>query len=52
MNATEAEFKQVALDAVFTRSENPKQVVFGFHVDKSAQGVYTLETNSTRPFLK
>lgn len=32
--------------------ENPKRVVFGEHVNLQDRGVYGLETNSTKPFLK
>lgn len=50
--AVEVEYKQVGYDAVLNPRENCKKIVFGYHTDTSARGVYTLETNSERPFLR
>ncbi|KAJ8917668.1 hypothetical protein NQ315_005115 [Exocentrus adspersus] len=50
--AKEADFEEKSNEIYVTVKENPKEVVFGFHADKTTGGVYFLETNCEPPFLK
>ncbi|KAJ8968061.1 hypothetical protein NQ314_002500 [Rhamnusium bicolor] len=50
--AQEAIFKQIEYQVTIQVKENPREVIFGQHIDKSARGTYYFKTNAQAPFLK
>lgn len=50
--AIEAEYKEENHDVIVTQKPDGKAILFGYLTDTSTRGVYKLETNSEKPFLR
>lgn len=52
MKAEEATYVEKNYEVTITVKNNPKEVTFGYHIDRSDRGVFYFETNAEPPFLK